>query len=143
MKATFIIILLVASIQLVEGQSIIKVNGNYCVDSQVTFVFTGSCSTYAWSIATGVNGVDYTILSTSNTSFTLKWLKATNTTVRMSCSSGVIYTLPVSIGANLSPSVSLSMSPSAPACQGTNVTFTAAPVNGGTSPSYSWRINGS
>ena len=42
-----------------------------------------------------------------------------------------------------SPLVGLSASPSTTVCAGTNVLFTAVPLNGGAAPQYTWYVNGS
>jgi hypothetical protein len=47
----------------------------------------------------------------------------------------------MTVTSNVTPSVSISGTSSI--CTGTSVTFTATPTNGGSSPSYQWKLNGS
>ncbi len=60
-----------------------------------------------------------------------------NTTDTVTSSAVMIVVNPV-----VTPTVGISASPSGPVCAGTTVTFTAAPVNGGSAPAYTWYKNG-
>lgn len=70
---------------------------------------------------------------------TLSSVSATNTLIN-----GITSNSEIQLGelVNTIASVSISASSSS-ICSGTNVTFTAVPTNGGTSPSYQWKKNGS
>jgi uncharacterized delta-60 repeat protein len=48
----------------------------------------------------------------------------------------------ISIRALITPTVSISASPSEPVCAGTEIKFTATERNGGNSPVFQWKING-
>ena len=115
-----------------------------CTGSQVTFTATpvngGSSPVYNWRKNDGrigtnsptltyvpANGDRIYCLVTSNASC-IASSQATSNTITMAVSAPVAVS--VSIGASANN-----------VCQGTPVIFTANPVNGGTSPSYQWKVN--
>lgn len=51
-------------------------------------------------------------------------------------------TVIINVGSSLAPAVTITAS-TINACAGTNVTFTATAVNGGSTPAYQWKVNGS
>ena len=54
-----------------------------------------------------------------------------------------LYVFGKPLNVNTAYPVSITISSSAnPVCQGTSVTYTAIPVNGGTTPSFQWKVNG-
>ncbi len=79
-----------------------------------------SCTSCANPIATPLAGTTYTVTSTNN---------------------GCILTDTARINV-FTASVTIAASPAGTICTGTSVTFTAAPVNGGTTPAYQWYLNG-
>jgi uncharacterized protein (TIGR02145 family) len=119
---------------------------NICAGTSVTFTTIptngGTTPSYLWKvngISVGTNNPNYTYnpasgdlvscILTSSISVCISNNPATSNTIQM-------------IVNPLNP-VSVSISPSAnPVCAGTTVIFTATPTNGGTSPSYQWKVNG-
>jgi|GEM_PF-1694287 len=118
-----------------------------CPSTSVTFTATvtngGAAPTYQWKkngsnvgsatnstyTNTPVNGDYYTCVITSNLAC-VTGSPATSNTLTMSISSPAA-------------SVNIAANPSGAICDGTSVTFTATPTNGGATPSYQWKDNGS
>ena len=102
----------------------------------------GAAPSYQWQ----VNGANVGTNSTTYSSSTF----ANNNSVTVVLTSNALCASPTSLSATpivmtvnpiLVPSVTISASATT-ICAGTNVTFTATPVNGGPSPSYQWIVNG-
>jgi hypothetical protein len=101
---------------------------------------TGTGMTYQWQLA----GADITGATNSTFATTV----AGNYTARITNSIGCTATSPVvtvnvSPGLAVVPFVTLAASPGNVLCSSAStVTFTPAPVNGGTTPVYNWYVNG-
>ncbi|MBK7028244.1 MAG: hypothetical protein IPH45_03125 [Bacteroidales bacterium] len=118
-----------------------------CAGTNVTFTATpangGSSPTYQWKVNgsnVGTNSSTYSNSSLANGN-TVTCVMTSNAT----CATGspsTSNTVTMTVNPNLPVSVSVSASATT-ICSGTNVTFTATPTNGGSSPSYQWKLNGS
>jgi hypothetical protein len=117
-----------------------------CQGPLVTYTATaingGSAPVYQWAIngfPVGTNTSTYSYLPANGDIVTC------TLTSTLDCVSGnPANSNPIIMAVNLVRPVSVSITASAnPVCQSTLVTFTAIPFNGGTSPVYQWRVNGS
>ncbi|MCX6268715.1 MAG: hypothetical protein NTW16_15410 [Bacteroidetes bacterium] len=91
------------------------------------FAITGATNgTYSYVPTNG--NVVHCYLNSSETCITGNFAKSNNVTMT------VDSLLPVSVVVAASAN---------PVCAGTSVTFTATPANGGTTPAYQWKVNGS
>ncbi|NCA75147.1 MAG: hypothetical protein EOM90_02325, partial [Alphaproteobacteria bacterium] len=121
-----------------------------CAGTNVTYTTQLNQTNYIW-VVPGVLNTDYSITTggtgSTNNTLTLKWLTAGSKTVTVNYtnSSGCFGTSPASstTSVNLLGPVSVTISPFAnPVCSGKSVVYTATSINGGTSPSYQWQVNG-
>ena len=113
-------------------------NASYCV-GVVTTALTATGSNLKWySVASG--GTSRSTAPTPSTSINGETNYYVSQTVN-NCESPRAQ-ITITVNANLTPSVSISPS-STSICSGSNVTFTATPTNGGSSPNFQWKKNGS
>lgn len=116
-----------------------------CLGALVTFTATpsngGTAPAYQWTVNgfnSGTNSGIFQYIPANEDSVVCQ------VTSNIQCPSGNPALSPPII-MEISPPlpVTVSISPSSnPVCQGASVTFTAADINGGNSPSYQWRVNG-
>lgn len=119
-----------------------------CAGTSVTFTATitngGSTPVYQWKkngVNVGTNSATYTSTTLANSDVITCQLtsNATCAVPASITSSGITMT----VNPMVTPTVSIAVTGgSDPSCVGQNVTFTATPTNGGTTPVYQWKVNG-
>lgn len=119
-----------------------------CAGSSLTFTATptngGSAPAYQWK----VNGVN---AGTNSATFTTSTLTNGQVVTCVMTSNSTCATTPtatsagitVTVNATVTPAVSIALTAGTnPSAAGASVTFTATPTNGGTTPSYQWKVSG-
>jgi hypothetical protein len=119
-----------------------------CSGTSVTFTATptngGTNPAYQWKVDgsnVGSNSPTFTS-STLGNGNVVRCVMTSNATVCISGSPATSNAVTMTVNPNLPASVSVAASATS-ICEGTSVTFTATPTNGGTTPSYQWKLNGS
>ena len=127
--------------------SIVANPGNtICAGTNVTFTATptnGGTPSYQWKL--NGNNVGTNSNTYSNNALTNGAVVTVVMTSTATCASPATTTssgITMNVTSSVTPSVSIAANPGNTICAGTNVTFTAAPSNGGVSPSYQWKLNG-
>jgi uncharacterized protein YjdB len=114
-----------------NGQSTtLTVSGGTLGTGAVAEWFSGSCG--GTFVATGTS---ITVSPSADITYYVRYKGTCNTTT---CASAT-----VTVNSVPTPTVTIGVSPGNNICAGTTVTFTATPTNGGSSPSYQWKINNS
>lgn len=112
------------------------IGGNNYVCHGYTSVMTNSVSGGTWTsspLATATVDAAGTVYGVTIGAATVTYTTGTN---------GCFVTKAVNVNPIVPAGISLSVSPSNTVCAGTTVTFTPTPVNGGSSPTYVWSVNG-
>jgi hypothetical protein len=104
----------------------------------------GTAPTYQWKVNgtnVGTNSATYT--TSTLTSGQVVSCVMTSNLSGVTGNPATSNSLTATINASLVPSVSIAITTgSNPSCSGASKTFTATPTNGGTAPSYQWKVNG-
>jgi hypothetical protein len=121
--------------------------GSVCQGTSVTFTAAptngGTAPTYQWNVNgsnVGAGGTTYSYVPVNND--VVKCIMTSNATCISGSPTATSNLITMTVTGSVVVSVSIAASPSGAVCQGTSVTFTATPSNGGTAPSYQWVVNG-
>lgn len=121
-------------------------NDTICAGTSVTFTATpvlgGTAPSYQWILNgnnVGANSATYVNSSLGNNDI-VRCIMTSNETCRTADTASARDTM--TVNPLLTPSLTILPNPNDTICTGTSVTYTATPVNGGSTPSYQWKVNG-
>ncbi len=119
-----------------------------CTGTSVTFTATptngGVTPAYQWKVNgtnAGTNSATFTTTTLTNGQIVTCVLTSNATCASPTTATSNAITM--TVNPSVVPSVSISANPGSTICAGTSVTFTAVPTNGGVTPAYQWKVNGS
>jgi Secretion system C-terminal sorting domain len=117
-----------------------------CAGTNITFSATptngGTTPIYQWKVNgtnVGTNAATYSSNALTNGASVTCAL--TSNAACATVTSATSNAIAITVNASVTPTVAITASQST-ICAGTNVTFTATPTNGGTTPIYQWKRNG-
>ena len=118
-----------------------------CSGTNVVFTATpvngGATPTFQWKlngVNVGTNSASYQNAALANNDVVS--VVMTSSLACVTQSTATSNNITITVTSTTSPSVSIAASATS-ICSGTNVIFTATPTNGGSSPSFQWKLNGS
>ncbi len=120
-----------------------------CAGSSVTFTATptngGTSPSYQWKIGTTNVGTNSPTFSTTTlTTGQIVTCQMTSNLPGVTGSPATSNSITMTVTPSVSPTIVVNeTSGTNPLCAGASVTFTATPTNGGTNPSYQWKVGGS
>jgi len=122
--------------------------GTICTGTAVTFTalptFGGTSPVYQWQLNGGnVGGNINTYSSSTLNNGDVITVSLTSNSICVSSFNAVSPPVVMVVNPFAAPAVSITQLPAGSFCSGTNVTFTALPVNPGATPVYQWTVNGS
>ena len=117
-----------------------------CAGSSVVFtanaVNGGSAPLYQWKInGSNVLGSSSVFSTSTLSSNDLVTVELASSLTCVTSSTALSNGIAVTVNPQVVPSVTISASANS-VCAGAPIVFTASPVNGGTAPSYQWKVNG-
>ena len=118
---------------------------SFCTGSPVTITATpangGTIPAFQWKL-NGLNfGTNNSVLTYNPLSGDIISCILSSSEICVTGNPATSNTLTLTGTTTLPAGVTIMANPN-PFCQGSQVTFTATPVNGGTNPSYQWKVNG-
>ena len=117
-----------------------------CQGSMVTFTNTSTGTSggtiYSWDFGSGASPANAATIGPHLVTYSTSGLKTVTLTITDGTSDTKTKTDYITVNPLLPASVNIAAVPSGAICSGTSVTFTATPVNGGTTPAYQWKKGG-